>query len=84
MQEEKQTDELIKLNESKNVLARILRNLNTKKDALRKEIKKKERIALSLRKSIKKNVGKVTSTKKTKLSLKFEKNKGRQRFCENS
>ncbi|MCF6365867.1 MAG: peptidoglycan DD-metalloendopeptidase family protein [Bacteroidales bacterium] len=77
---EKQTDELIRLNESKKILSNILNNLQTKKAELIAEVKRKEKIAASLRKSIKKNVGTNTSAKKTKLSLNFEKNKGRFPF----
>ncbi len=76
---ENQTDELLKLNSSVKILNKILNNLQNKKDQLRKEIKKKEKITAALRKSIKKVSG-TSGLSKTKLSLKFEKNKGRLPF----
>ncbi len=77
---EKQTDELIKLNKSRLILSKILTSLKSKKSQLIAEVKRKERIAKTLRKSIKKSIGSNTSIKKTKLSLNFEKNKGRLPF----
>lgn len=74
---EKQTDELIRLNESKGILSNILNKLNSRKSELIADVRRKEKVAASLRKSIKKNIGNNTSVKKTKLSKVFEKNKGR-------
>ncbi len=73
---EKQTDELLKLNASKKILDNILNKLQSKKQQLLDEIRKKEKITAALRKSIK-NVSGNLSSKKNKLSLNFEKNKGR-------
>ncbi len=74
---EKQTDELIRLNESRTILSKILTNLESKKSELIADVKRKEKIAESLRKSIKKNVGSNTNINKTKLSKDFERNKGK-------
>jgi len=76
---EKQTDELLKLNNSKKILDNILNNLINKKEKLLKEIKKKEKLSKALRKSMN-SVVVNTKNVKTKLSLKFEKNKGRLPF----
>lgn len=76
---EKQTDELLKLNNSKKILDNILNNLINKKEKLLKEIKKKEKLSKALRKSMN-SVVVTTKNVKTKLSLKFEKNKGRLPF----
>ncbi len=76
---EKQTDELLRLNESKKILNSILNKLKSKKQQLTEEIRKKEKITAALRKSIKK-VSKNSSAVKSKLSLKFEKNKGKLPF----
>ena len=76
---EKQTDELLRLNGSKKVLNTILNKLKNKKQQLTEEIRKKEKITAALRKSIKK-VSKNTTKIKSKLSLKFEKNRGRLPF----
>ncbi|NOZ34407.1 MAG: peptidoglycan DD-metalloendopeptidase family protein [Chlorobi bacterium] len=76
---EKQTDELLQLNSSKKILDNILDNLINKKEQLLKEIRKKEKIFAVLRKSIKKVSGNTKITK-TKLSLTFEKNKGKLPF----
>jgi len=73
---EKQTDELLKLNESKKILNDILSGLGNRKKQLLEDIRRKERMTAALRKSIKKQSA-SSSLKKTKLSLKFEKNKGR-------
>jgi len=72
---EKQTDELLKLNRSKEVLNNILDNLSSRKQELMAEIKRKEKITTALRKTIK-NVSGKSSLTKTKLSIDFEKNKG--------
>ncbi len=77
---EKQTDELIQLNKSKEILSKILVNLQSKKSELLAEVKRKERIASSLRKSIKKNISTFKNVKKTKLSIDFEKSKGKLPF----
>ena len=76
---EKQTDELLRLNSSKIVLDKILKKLQNKKQQLLEEIRKKEKITAVLRKSIK-NVSSGLSKTKTKLSLNFEKNKGKLPF----
>lgn len=76
---EKQTDELLKLNNSKKILDNILNNLINKKEKLLKEIKRKEKLSKALRKSMN-SVVSNTKNVKTKLSLKFEKNKGRLPF----
>lgn len=76
---EKQTDELLKLNESKKILDKILNNLNNKKDQLILEIQRKEKLTQALRKSMNTVAGN-TKNIKTKLSLKFEKNKGKLPF----
>lgn len=75
-----QTDELIKLNESKTILKRILNKLNNQKDKLKEDIRKKEKIAAALRKTIKKNVSSLKTIKKSALSVKFERNKGKMPF----
>lgn len=77
---ENQTDELLNLNESKTVLARILAKLNNQKDKLKEDLRKKEKIAAALRKSIKKSVSSGSSIKKSPLSLKFERKKGKLPF----
>lgn len=77
---EKQTDELIRLNESRKILSNILTNLKNKKSELISDVRRKEKIATSLRKSIKKNIASNKNEKKTKLSINFEKNKGRLPF----
>ncbi len=73
---EKQADELLKLNYSKKILDNILNKLKSKKEQLLIEIKKKEKMTAALRKSIK-SVSAGVSSKKSKLSLSFEKNKGK-------
>ena len=67
---------MLKLNGSKKILDNILNKLQNKKQQLLDEIRKKEKITAALRKSIK-NVSGNLSRKKNKLSLNFEKNKGR-------
>ncbi len=74
---ENQTNELLKLNESKKFLDGILVNLNSQKDKLNSELKEKERIAEALRTSIKKTLKNETFGAKSDLSLKFEANKGK-------
>ncbi len=71
---EKQIDELLKLNKSKIILDKIISSLSQQKDRLLKDIKKKEKLTAALRKSMSKVSGKG---KKSKLSLKFQKNKGK-------
>ena len=77
---EQQTDELIKLNNSKEILSKILNNLQSRKSELLAEVRKKERIAKSLRKSIKRNVASIKGVKKTRETLNFEKNIGKLPF----
>ena len=77
---ENQTDELLKLNESKQILANILAKLNNQKDELRKDIKKKEKIAEQLRNTVKNNASKIKVSKKSALSINFENNKGKLPF----
>ncbi len=77
---ENQTDELLKLNESKTILKNILNKLNNQKEKLKEDLKIKEKVAAALRKSIKKNVSSVKTTKKSALSHKFERNKGKLPF----
>jgi murein hydrolase activator len=74
---ENQTDELLKLNESKVVLDGILFNLKSQKDKLTAELREKERIAESLRNTIIKTVKTENLGTKSELSLKFEANKGK-------
>ncbi len=77
---EKQTDELIQLNQSKSILSKILKSLQTKKSQLLADVKLKEKIASSLRKSIKKNIASNKNVKKSKISKRFEKKRGKLPF----
>jgi septal ring factor EnvC (AmiA/AmiB activator) len=73
---ETQTNELIKLNESKVILNDIIFQLNSQREKLVAELKEKERIAEAIRISMKKNVNNENLGSKSALSLKFEANKG--------
>jgi septal ring factor EnvC (AmiA/AmiB activator) len=77
---EHQTDELLKLNQSKRILASILEKLNSQKDQLREDLKQKELIAEKLRRSVKEDASKLNVSKKSKLSIDFENNKGKLPF----